>query len=89
MQTCPSCGRDWPDDRFNGVHPECFKCRASTLSVGFGTLGREFFHNTTVLEYTTNQYKEAKRNGMDIVPAHTASVAVAGSAIKKLEAKGA
>lgn len=89
MQTCPACKEDWPDDRFNGKHPECFRCRSKTLSVGFGTLGKEFFHNTTVNEYLTNQHKEAKRNGMDIVPAHSASVPVAGSAIKKLEAKGA
>lgn len=85
MIECPSCRKEWPEDRFNGVHAECFKCRVSTLRVGFGTVGRDFFHNTTIKEYNDHTVKEARKNGIDAVPLHSAGNPVAAASIKKLE----
>lgn len=85
-QTCPDCGLDWPKDRFNGVHPQCFKCRVSGLNVSFGPAGKKIWHNMTTKEWNDRTIREAKANGLDPVPVHTAGVSVAASTMKKLEA---
>lgn len=82
---CPACGVDWPEDRYNGKHPECFKCRVSGLNVSFGPAGKAFWHNVTTKMWNERQIKEAKANGMDIVPAHTAANPVSATALRKLE----
>jgi hypothetical protein len=82
---CPQCHTVWPVDRFNGVDPECFRCRAKTIGVSFGPAGKAFWHGTTVKEYRDNTIKQAVSNGLDPVPVHSASVPLAGSALKKLE----
>lgn len=87
MQVCPSCDVEWPDDRFNGRHAECFKCRAGTVGVSFGNIGRQVFHDTTVKEFNDRQVREAKKNGMDVVPARSAAVSLAGATLKKLESR--
>jgi hypothetical protein len=67
MRICPSCSESWPEDRFNNRHPDCFRCRAGSLSVAFAG-GRSQFHDQTHKEYVTQVKTEAKRNGYDVVP---------------------
>ena len=67
---CPECKNDWPPDRFNGVHPECFKCRVSGLGIAFQG-GKEYFHGATTKERQTKAISEARANGYDPVPAWT------------------
>lgn len=67
MRECPSCRVEWPEDRFNDRHPDCFKCRAGSLNVAFAG-GRQQFHDQTHKEYVTQLTTEAKRNGYDAVP---------------------
>lgn len=71
---CPECHQVWPLDRFNGVHPECFKCRVQGVGVTFGG-GRKNFHgiggNETIREYQQRTIAEAQRNGIEAVPAWT------------------
>lgn len=86
MRECPCCKKEWPDDRFNGVHDECFKCRIAGLSVSFGPMGKAFWNGTTIKEYGERTMSMARQNGHDPVPVGSAGVSVSGSAIKKLEA---
>jgi len=67
MQQCPSCGKDWPEDRFNAKFPDCFQCRARTLRVAFAG-GKAQFHGTTIKESNEKQIKEARAAGFDPVP---------------------
>jgi len=85
MIECPACHVEWPEDRFNGIHPECFKCRVANLSVSFGPAGKEFWHGTTTKEYAEKTVRQAKANGLDPVPVHSASVHASAAGIKKLE----
>lgn len=86
MRECPCCKLEWPEDRFNGVHDECFKCRIAGLSVSFGPMGKGFWNNYTNKEYADKTIKMARQNGHDPVPASSAGVSLAGSTLKKLEA---
>lgn len=83
---CPACGVLWPLDRFNGKDAECFRCRSKTVGVAWGPAGKAFWHGTTNREYTEKTIAQAKANGMDPVPVKSASVPLAGSTLKKLEA---
>ena len=72
VMECAHCHQNWPADRFNPTcsSPDwCFKCRASGLSVAFAG-GKDYFHDATVKERTTQAVSEARANGLDPVPAH-------------------
>lgn len=88
-QICPACDQEWPLDRFNGVHPECFRCRSRSIGVAFGPAGKSVWHNMTTKEWNDRQIREAKANGLDPVPVHTAGVSVSATTLKKLEQKAA
>jgi hypothetical protein len=83
---CPDCHKSWPEDRYNGKDPECFKCRIQGVGVSFGPAGKSFWHNATTKEWNDRQVTEAKKNGLDPVPVHTAGVSVSATQMKKLEA---
>lgn len=83
---CPACGEYWPEDRFNGKDPECFRCRARTVAVAWGPMGKSFWHDTTTKEFTEKTVNQARANGLDPVPVHSASVHAAGGTMRKLEA---
>lgn len=85
MTRCPACDLDWPNDRFNGKDPECFKCRAKTIGIAWGPAGKAFWHGTTNREYADKTIKQAVANGLDPIPVHSASVPVAAGTMKKLE----
>lgn len=80
MRTCPSCSHDWPEDRFNDKHPECFRCRAGSIQVSFGPAGKQFWHDTTTKEFNDRQIREARSNGLDPVPVATKATAVPSAA---------
>jgi len=46
------------------------------VSVGFGNRGKQQFHDVTIKEFNDRQIREARANGLDPVPAHTATTAV-------------
>jgi hypothetical protein len=90
MKTCETCNVVWPSDRFN---PECaspgmcFKCRSSTISLGFGGQ-RTHFHNHTDKEVQRRIIAEARAGGHDPVPAWDKAMPFTGPAagsMKKLE----
>lgn len=76
MQTCPSCAREWPEDRFRPEFSDCFACRAKTIGVTYGYRGRQQFHDVNIKEYNDRQVAEARANGADPVPAVSATTAV-------------
>lgn len=76
MRTCPSCHLDWPEDRFIEKSDDCFKCRAASIQFNYGPRGKAQFHDITVKEYNDRQIREARANGLDPVPVHTATTAV-------------
>jgi ribosomal protein L37AE/L43A len=82
---CPQCQVSYPLDRFNDKNAECFKCRIKTIGVSFGPAGKAFWHGTTNKEYIDKTISEARANGNDPIPVHSASVPIAGSLVKKLE----
>jgi hypothetical protein len=83
--TCPNCAQDWPVDRFNGVDPNCFRCRSKTIGVSFGPGGKSQFHGQTHKEIREETVRMSRANGLDPVPVHSAGVSVAASTMKKLE----
>lgn len=84
MRDCPSCLRAWPEDRFNGRDPECFKCRASSISVTFAG-GKQVFHDQTDKQGQERTIREGKMNGLDPVPVGKGTYSgFAGSQASKL-----
>lgn len=73
MMECRSCGRDWPEDRFN---PECttpdwcFACRSKTIRTAFQG-GKEYFHEDTEGNRARKAIAEARKAGFDPVPYET------------------
>ena len=82
---CPACDELWPENRFNGKDPECFRCRARTVGIAWGPAGKSFWHDTTTKEYGEKTMARARANGLDPVPLHSAGVSAAGSTMRKLE----
>jgi hypothetical protein len=80
--TCVQCEKVWPPDRFNPdcASPNtCFKCRSSSVSLGFGGF-RTQFHNHTIKEGQDRAMREARANGHDPVPAWHTSYTAGGIA---------
>ena len=74
---CDTCGNDLALSKYNfeGPAPEtCFKCRASGVQIGFGGF-KEQFHNGTKAERRRTTIAEAKAQGLDPEPVHTAAYA--------------
>ena len=67
---CPECNLDWPEDRFNGTHPQCFKCRTRGIGFTFSG-GKQVFHARTDRQAQERTIREAKANGLEAVPAWT------------------
>ena len=84
---CSECGKIKALDAFNSecVTPTvCFKCRVSTINLGFGG-HRESFHNETIKEFRDKTVKEGRANGLDPVPVTNFGSGPNGSQLKKLE----
>ena len=70
---CSECGKEKDTGSFN---PECssptvcFRCRVSSVQIGFGGY-QDQFHEGTNAERQRTAIKEAKDNGHDPVPAWT------------------
>lgn len=87
MRICPSCNQSWSEDRFNPSFPECFRCRSQSVAVSFGVRGKAQFHDITIKEYNDRQVREARANGLDPVPAHSAGgFSPLASGVNKLKA---
>lgn len=69
--TCDTCGRDWPEDRFNrecSAPETCFRCRVAGLGTSFQG-GKQFFHNDTIKGSVDRIKREFRaRNGEDPIP---------------------
>lgn len=87
MTTCSNCARDWPEDRFNlsSLSPTiCFRCRASSLNVGFAG-GKQYFHDDTDKRRQDRAVSEAAANGYEAVPVRTTGLgAGTGASMEKL-----
>lgn len=70
MRLCPDCNTSWPEDRFNGKHLECFRCRSKGIGVTFSG-GKEVFHARTDRQAQERTIREAKANGYEAIPAWT------------------
>lgn len=85
---CDTCGKEKDLGQFNlgGPSPEtCFKCRVSSVSVGFGG-NREFFHNDTLKGFQERTVKEGRANGLDPVPAwHTTGTGTTAGGMARLK----
>lgn len=85
MRNCPDCKEDWPEDRFNGKDPECFRCRTRNIGVTFAG-GRHNFNGHTKKEYVDKAFADAKRNGYEIAPAgQTTFTGGVGAQIPKIK----
>lgn len=85
MRLCPECETEWPEDRFNGKHPQCFRCRSKGIGVTFSG-GREVFHARTDRQAQQRTIREAAANGYEAVPAWTKTDYSGGmGSMKKLE----
>lgn len=68
---CPTCSKDWPSDRFRHDGDDCFKCRVSTVSLGFAA-GKDMFHSVTKKEWADRSVKDfTARNGYAPEPVST------------------
>jgi hypothetical protein len=85
---CNSCGKDKATSQFNldGPSPDiCFKCRLSSVSIGFGG-HREFFHNDTVKAFQERQVAEGRANGLDPIPAwHNTNTGTTAGGMERLK----
>ena len=71
---CVDCGQEKTLDKFNleGPDPEsCFRCRIQGTQFGFGGY-RSQFHDGTNKERTETAMADARAQGHDPVPVHTA-----------------
>lgn len=93
MRNCVQCGQEWPESKFNadcGSPDHCFKCRISTVRMGFSAT-RAGFHGDNLVGGTIasdNRYtvSEARANGYDPVPVATAGgVGVSTSELARLK----
>jgi hypothetical protein len=79
MKQCVDCGRELPITKFNvesGSPGSCFKCRVSTVRMGF-VAGKAMFHGDdlvggTIASDNRHTVEMARSNGHDPVPIKTA-----------------
>lgn len=95
MKQCDTCGEHRPTDKYtaDSFSPDtCFKCRVSTVKMGFAA-GRESFHGDTLHGGTIRSDNEhtvklARENGHDPVPMKTAGgVGVSAKELNKLKTR--
>lgn len=88
---CSECGKNLPPEKFN---PEsftptaCFRCRVSSVSLGFGG-HRAAFHGDTLVGGTIRSdneatVKAARAQGHDPVPVKAPGVGVSSSELNRL-----
>ena len=71
---CDTCSRELPANKFNlsGPAPEtCFRCRVQGTQFGYGGFQSQF-HDGTNKERTESAMADARAQGHDPVPVHTA-----------------
>jgi hypothetical protein len=71
---CDTCAGSYPASKFNLECPNpetCFRCRVQGTQFGYGGY-RQQFHEGTNAERTRNIVAEARSQGHDPVPVHTA-----------------
>lgn len=73
---CTDCGRELPETKFNvesGSPTSCFRCRVSTVNVGFGGYQSSFRGDTlfggTLASDNRHTVEAARAQGHDPVPA--------------------
>lgn len=84
---CAECGKEKAPEAFNSecnTPTVCFKCRVSTINLGFGGY-REFFHNDTIKGFQDRQVKEGRENGLDPVPITNHGAGPSATQIQKLQ----
>ena len=92
MMECTECGNELPTEKFN---PEsftptvCFRCRVSSVKLGFGG-HRAAFHGDTLVGGTIASdnratVESARANGHDPVPIGAPGVGVSGSELSRLK----
>lgn len=95
MKQCDTCGLQQPQSKYtaDSFSPDtCFKCRVSTVRMGFSA-GREAFHGDSLVGGTIKSdndhtVKLAKANGHDPVPMSTAGgVGVTSKELTRLKSK--
>ena len=95
MKQCVQCNRTLPIEKFNreSSSPEhCFKCRVSTVRMGFSS-GKAHFHGDelyggTIASDNRHTVAEARSQGHDPVPVHTAGgVGVSAKELNRLKSK--
>lgn len=66
-KVCDQCGKEQDTSRFNpecGSPLTCFRCRVSSVSLGFGG-HQESFHNDTIRAFQERTVREGRANGLD------------------------
>jgi hypothetical protein len=95
MKKCAGCGKEQPYNKYNAesFSPEhCFKCRISSVRMGF-TAGKSTFHGDTLVGGTIasdnrNTVDMARSQGHDPVPQKTAGgVGVSAKELNRLKSK--
>jgi hypothetical protein len=93
MKQCDTCGELRPTDKFtaDSFSPDtCFKCRVSTVRMGF-TAGKATFHGDnlvggTIASDNRHMVDLARSNGHDPVPVATAGgVGVSAKELSRLK----
>lgn len=94
MKKCDDCGNDFPLDKFNlesRSPSSCFKCRVSTVKMGFAQ-GKSHFHGDslvggTIASDNRHTISEARSNGYNPVPVKNgeSSWTPSASSINKLK----
>jgi hypothetical protein len=91
---CSDCGRNLPITKFNvesGAPTSCFKCRVSTIRLGF-TAGKSSFHGDdlvggTIASDNRHTVAEARANGHEPVPAGYKASGVSAKELSRLKTK--
>lgn len=95
MKVCVDCGQERPYSKFNGESgspDSCFRCRISTVRLGF-VAGKEMFHGDalvggTISSDNRNTVELARAQGHDPVPVKTAGgVGVSANELSRLKTK--
>ena len=84
---CTECGLDKAPDAFNSgcnAPTVCFKCRVSSVNLGFNGY-QDFFHDDTIKAFQTKQIADGRANGLEPQLKTNHGAGLVGSQMTKLE----